>query len=111
LRANLNTVIHMLADDLTKAAICERDGIIYAAGLDGGYAYFEWSQDSGATKAPFPGGMTRKPISLDPVESDQPAIVALQTGQILVALAQAGAVRVYRTDDEGEHWELTASVA
>lgn len=101
----------MLADDLSKAAICERDGIIYAAGLDGGYAYFEWSQDSGATKALFPDGTTRKQISAEPVESDQPAIVALQTGQIVVALAQAGAVRTYRTNDEGEHWELTASLA
>jgi hypothetical protein len=103
-------VIDMLADDLTKAAICERDGIIYAAGLDGGYAYFEWSQDSGATKGPFPDDTIRKPISAEPVESDQPAIVALQTGQIVVALAQAGAVRIYRTSDEGEHWELTASL-
>ena len=99
----------MLADDLAKTQICERDGIIYAAGLDGGYAYFEWSQDSGATKAPFPDGTTRKPISPDLVEYDQPGIAALQTGEILVALAQAEAVRIYRTQDEGQHWSLVAA--
>jgi len=44
----------MLADDLVKAQVCERDGLLYAAGLREGYAYFEWSQDSGASQALFP---------------------------------------------------------
>jgi len=95
----------MLADDLAKAQICERDGLIYAAGLAGGRAWFEWSQDSGATKASFPDGSTAKLISAEPVEDDQPAIEALQTGEIVVALTQDGLVTTYVTRDEGEHWE------
>jgi len=100
----------MLADDLVRAQICERDGLIYAAGLAGGYAWFEWSQDSGATRASFPDGSTAKPISAEPVEDDQPAIEALQTGEIVAALAQDGRVKTYVTRDEGEHWELLGVV-
>jgi len=94
----------MLADDLAKAQVCERDGILYAAGLADGYAYFEWSYDSGAGKAPFPDGSTRCLISPQPVENEQPAIEALQTGEIVVAVSQDDAVRTYVTRDEGEHW-------
>jgi len=100
----------MLADDLTKAQICERDGLVYAAGLSGGYAYFEWSQDSGATKASFPDASTAKLISAEPADDEQPAIEALQTGEIVVALAQSGVVKTYVTRDEGEHWEFIGAV-
>lgn len=100
----------MLADDLTKAQICERDGILYAVGLAGGYAYFEWSQDAGATKAAFPDGTTAKLITPEPTDDEQPAIEALQTGEIVVALTQAGLVKTYITRDEGEHWELVGAV-
>jgi len=100
----------MLADDLLKAQICERDGLVYAVGLSQGYAYFEWSQDSGATKAAFPDGSTARLISPEPADDDQPAIEALQTGEIVVALAQDGLVRTYVTRDEGQHWELIGAV-
>jgi len=100
----------MLADDLLKAQICERDGLVYAAGLSGGHAWFEWSQDSGATKAAFPDGSTAKRISAEPVDDDQPAIEALQTGEIVVALAQSGIVKTYITRDEGAHWSFIGAV-
>ncbi len=100
----------MLADDLLKAQICERDGLVYAAGLSGGCAWFEWSQDSGATKAAFPDGSTAKLISAEPAEDDQPAIEALQTGEIVVAVAQDGVVKTYVSRDEGEHWSFIGAV-
>jgi predicted glutamine amidotransferase len=100
----------MLADDLLKAQICERDGIVYAAGLSGGYAYFEWSQDSGATKALFPEGTTATLISSEPVDDDQPAVEALQTGEIVVALTQDGRVKTYVTRGEGQHWDFIGAV-
>ena len=99
----------MLADDLAKAQVCERDGILYAAGLADGYAYFEWSYDSGANKAAFPDGTTAQLISTEFVENEQPAIEALQTGEIVVAVSQDDAVRTYVTRDEGEHWVLTGN--
>jgi len=95
----------MLADDLAKAQLCERDGLVYAVGLSGGYAYFEWSQDSGATQACFPDGATAKLVSPAPADDEQPALEALQTGEIVAALVQEGAVSLYVTRDEGEHWE------
>ena len=100
----------MLADDLAKAQVCERDGILYAAGVAGEQVRFEWSQDSGATKAPFPDGSTSKLVSAEPADDDQPAIEALQTGEIVVACTQSGKVRTYVTRDEGEHWELVGVV-
>ena len=100
----------MLADDLSKAQICERDGILYAVGLAGGYACFEWSQDSGATKALFPDGTAAKLVSPEPADDEQPAIEALQTGEIVVAVTQQGAVRTYVTRDEGEHWATVGVV-
>ena len=100
----------MLADDLVKAQLCERDGLVYAAGLSGGYAYFEWSQDSGATKASFADGSAARRISAEPADDEQPAIEALQTGEVVVALVQNGAVKAYVTRDEGEHWEFIGAV-
>ncbi|MBM3498120.1 MAG: hypothetical protein FJX74_05560 [Armatimonadetes bacterium] len=100
----------MLADDLLRAQICERDGLVYAVGLADGHAWFEWSHDSGATKAAFPDGSTAKRITLEPVEDDQPALEALQTGEIVVALTQEGLVKTYVTRDEGEHWEFIGAV-
>jgi hypothetical protein len=100
----------MLADDLAKAQICERDGILYAAGLSDGRVRFEWSQDEGGTKAFFPDGSTSKLVSPDPADDEQPAIEALQTGEIAVACTQDGKVRTYVTRDEGEHWEAAGEV-
>ena len=100
----------MLADDLAKAQLCERHGLVYAVGLAEGYAWCEWSQDSGATKAFFPDGSTAKPVSLEPADDDQPAIEVLQTGEIVVALSQEGGVKTYVSRDEGEHWELVGLV-
>jgi len=100
----------MLADDLTKAQICERDGLVYAAGLSDGSAWFEWSQDSGATKAPFGDGSTAKLISAESADDEQPAIEVLQTGEIVVALTQGGLVKTYVTRDQGEHWAFIGAV-
>jgi hypothetical protein len=33
-------MVPKLADDLAKAKVCGRDGILYAAGSADGYAYF-----------------------------------------------------------------------
>jgi hypothetical protein len=96
----------MLADDLAKAQICERDGLLYAAGLAEGRVWFEWSQNGGATKAPFPDGSTSRPVTSETVDDEQPAIEALETGEIVVACSQSDKVRTYVTRDEGEHWEL-----
>jgi hypothetical protein len=101
----------MLASDLQKAQICERNGLVYAAGLAEGYAWFEWSQDSGASQALFPDGSSRQLISPEPADDEQPAIAALQTGEIVVALVQDGLVKTYLTRDEGEHWALLGAVA
>ena len=100
----------MLADDLMKAQICERDGLLYAAGLSDGLAWFEWSQDSGANKAPFADGSTVKLISAEPADDQQPAIEVLQTGEIVVALTQSGVVRTYVSRDHGEHWAFIGAV-
>jgi hypothetical protein len=100
----------MLADDLSKVQLCERDGLLYGVGLADGYAYLEWSQDQGATKGGFADGSTRKLISAEPADEDQPALVALQTGELVAALTQDGAVKTYVTRDEGEHWVLVGAV-
>ncbi len=100
----------MLGDDLAKAQICERDGILYAAGLADGYAYVEWSDDGGATKGAYSDGSTARPISLERTADEQPAIEALQTGELIAALTQGDSVRTYVSRDEGESWWVVGEV-
>jgi hypothetical protein len=92
----------MLADDLEHAAICEWNGIIYAAGWSGGAVWFEHSDDGGKTSAPI-GGANR--VQVCTADEQQPAIAALVTGEIVAAVDRSGQVATYVSRDQGETWE------
>ena len=53
----------MLADDLLKAQICERDGLVYAVGLSGGQAWLNLTVIRSARRslshAPVSGSVAR----------------------------------------------------
>ena len=101
----------MIADNLSKAQICEDvAGRIHAAGLSGSYCYYQQSTDGGATKKTFEDGNTWRLVSNDPVSDEAPAIEVLGNGVVLVALTQADAVRVYRSFLDGWTFALVGAV-
>jgi hypothetical protein len=91
----------VLADDLEHAAICEWNGIIYAAGWSGEAVWFEYSEDGGRSKAPVGGGDR---VQVCPAGEQQPAIAALVTGEIVAAVDRDGQVATYVSRDQGESW-------
>ncbi len=93
----------MLADDLLHAAVCQWQGIIYAAGWADGAVWFECSEDGGATKAEIPGVGPRSFICY--ADEQQPAIEVLDTAEIVVAVDQQGQVATYVSRDQGRTWE------
>lgn len=92
----------MLADDLQHAAICEWNGIIYAAGWSGGAVWFEYSEDGGRTVAPLPGGHR---VQVCQAEEQQPALETLVTGELVAAVDRGGQVATYVSRNQGETWE------
>ena len=89
----------MIADDLSKAQLCEDEaGRIHAVGLRFGYCVYEQSNAGGATKVTFRDGLTWRYVDQSPVDNEAPAIECLQNGLILVALTQGGVVRLYRQE-------------
>jgi hypothetical protein len=101
----------MIADDLSKAQIAEDEiGRIHAAGLSGGYCYYERSGDGGATKQVFADGYTWRLVSQDTVDDEAPAIEVTASGQVLVALTQGGQVRVYGSELDGWSFDIIGAV-
>jgi hypothetical protein len=100
----------MIADDLSKAQICEDEaGRIHAVGLRFGYCLYEQSTDGGATKVAFDDGLTWRYVDQSPVDDEAPAIECLQNGLILVALTQGGVVRLHRSELDGWVFEPVGS--
>jgi len=93
----------MIADDLEYAAMTERLGILVAAGYDGGSCYIEISNDGGQSKACI-GGADETRIEVAASDPEQPAVLVLDTGEIMVAVTYAGQVRCYTSDDWAWHW-------
>jgi len=96
----------MLADDLQHAAICEWNGIVYAAGWRDGAVWFEYSEDGGVTKGEVPGVGQRSRVC--DAEEQQPAIEVLVTGEIVVAVDRSGQVATYYSADQGCTWQPAA---
>lgn len=102
----------MIGDDLDLVEITHSPftGLVYAAGLDSGFAWLEYSDDLGATKGSFLAGGTRRIVSVEVVGNEQPGITVLPNGFILIAVTQAGLVRVYGGDLHGWYWQLIGAV-
>ena len=87
----------MIADDLAYATIAQVENLIVAAGYSGSNCYFEWSDDDGQT-------VTGGPTLIGPSDEEQPAIVVLETGEILVTLTYAGVGKSYLSRNWGATW-------
>ena len=100
----------MIADDLSLGAIVQRENIVLAVGYDANdeACYFEWSDDDGTTKHAFANGDTRKLIGIS--DEQQPALVVLETGEILATLASGGA-KTYLSSDWGETWTFLEAIS
>ncbi len=85
-------------------------GSLHAAGLLDGRAYYERSDDGGATKVAFADASTRKAVDPDLVDGDAPTVTECFPGTILVAATQGGKVRTWASHDAGEHWAVLGSV-
>ena len=92
----------MLADDLRRAALCQWNGIVYAAGWADGGIWFEYSDRPGLEKSEIPGAGYRRKIC--DAEEQQPAIEVLSTAEIVVAVDDGGEVITYYSPDQGITW-------
>jgi hypothetical protein len=93
----------MFANDLTRAAICQWNGIIYAAGWADGAVWFKYSEDGGRSASLLPDGSTRARVCA--AEQQQPAIEVLTTSELVVAVDQGGEVAMYFSSDQGATWQ------
>jgi len=98
----------MLADDLRRAAICQWNGILYAAGWADGGIWFEYSDRSDLGKSEIPGAGLR--VKICDADEQQPAIEVLPTSEIVVAVDIGDTVATYYSPDQGITW-LAASSA
>ena len=93
----------MFVQNLRRAAICQWNGIIYAAGWENGSVWFEYSDDRGRTAGEIIQGQTRTRVC--DAEEQQPAIEILSTSEIVVAVSQGGEVVTYFSSDQGATWQ------
>jgi len=93
----------LFADDLEHAAICQWNGIIYAAGWADGGVWFEYSEDGGTNASPIPGVGIRARIC--DADEQQPAIEVLTTSELVVAVDRGGEVATYYSADQGATWQ------
>ena len=85
--------------DFTRAIIrADEMGVLLAAAPSGGFCWFSWSEDGGASWA------TPRRVTLDAVDDEQPGLAELPDGSLRIAVTQSGAVRLYKSNDAGELW-------
>lgn len=92
----------MLADDLRRAAICQWNGIVYAAGWADGSIWFEYSDQPNLDKSEIPGVGLRSRVC--EADEQQPAIEVLPTAELVVAVERDGNVETYYSPDQGITW-------
>ena len=92
----------MIGDDLQYMGMTSRANTILAAGYDDGTIYFERSDDKGVTTTTLRNGTTRAAIADG--DPQQPAIIACDSGEILVVLAKGETLFTYLSEDGGETW-------
>ncbi len=96
----------MLADDLRRAAICQWNGILYAAGWADGSIWFEYSDLPDLGKSPV--GSAGYRVKICEAEEQQPAIEVLPTAEIVVAVESGNGVVTYYSTDQGASWHIAA---
>ena len=82
----------MIADDLTHTELASVVGLLFAAGLKQGFAFTEWSETQGATKAE-----AAVQVSAGTAENENPGFALGPGGHWFVALTQDDKVRIYRS--------------
>lgn len=105
----------MVGDDLRYVATVQTENLVLVAGMAANtetgemQAYFEYSNDDGATKYTFSNGETRKLIS-EWVRNEQPALEVLSTGEIVCTVNTGSELTTYLTQDFGETWTRVDSI-
>jgi hypothetical protein len=94
---------------LSHASIAEQHGTLHVAGYAGGYVYYRRSIDGGAHAATFLDGSTSKQVAAS--DDEQPDLVVLPTGAVVIAVGVSGAVQVWETLTGGEQWQLASTVS
>ncbi|MBC7289628.1 MAG: hypothetical protein H5T86_16630 [Armatimonadetes bacterium] len=92
----------MLADDLRHAAICQWNGVIYAAGWADGSIWFEYSDRPDLEKCAVTGSETR--VKICDAEEQQPAIEMTARGELVVAVDNGNGTATFFSPDHGRTW-------
>jgi len=83
-------------------------GIVHAAGYDEAKVWYQWSDDEGKTLGTFGSGGTVKEVSAS--DAQQPAIVPMPDGRVLVLVALNNKVRPMVSADGGETWTVADTI-
>jgi len=97
--------VALLGDGLTLVnAKADRSGVIHIAGYSEAKMWYQRSDDGGKTLCEFGGGGTVKEIAA--ADAQQPGVVPIPDGRVLVVVALDNKVRPMVSDDGGETWAV-----
>lgn len=94
---------------LSHASVTEQHGTLHVVGYAGGYVYYRRSIDGGASAEAFLSGSTSSQVAAS--DDEQPDLVILPTGAVVVAVSNGGSVELWETLTGGETWTLAGSVS
>lgn len=102
--------VGMLGEGLTLVnAKADRSGVIHAAGYSGGSMWYQRSDDEGETLCEFGEGGTVREVSLS--DAQQPGIVPMPDGRVVVVVALNNVVRPMVSSNGGETWAVADTLA
>lgn len=89
----------------------EHNGLIYLIGYRSGAQYIRRSADGGQSWLPFGDGATEK-LAAASSDPDRVALVKMDTQgcRLMVAVPNYPNIDIYISADDGESWELEASL-
>ncbi len=89
----------------------EHNGLVYLIGYRGGAQYIRRSADGGETWLSFRDGATEKLVA-SPSDADRVAFVKMDTQgcRLVVGVPNYPNIDIYISADDGETWELEASL-
>ena len=100
-----------MVEGLSYPMAFEHNGLIYLIGYRSGAQYIRRSADRGATWLPFGEGETERLVAA-PSDADRVAFVKMDTQgcRLLVGVPNYPNIDIYISADDGETWELEASL-
>ncbi len=100
-----------MVQSLSYPIAFEHNGLVYLVGYRGGAQYIRRSADGGTTWLAFRDGVTERLVAA-PSDADRVALVKMDTQgcRLVVGVPNYPNIDIYISADDGETWELEASI-